>query len=287
MKIAITGATGQLGKELVQFLRESGHNVIAYSHQELDVANFDSINSVLIDNLPNFLVNCAAFTDLDRSEWDIDKAFRVNSLGAGYLASFCKIHVVKLMHISTDAVFSSSEPKFFQTFENTNPINVYGKSKSEGEELILTTYPEGSWIVRTSWLYGKFGGKFVHSILGRSIKNLDGFHVVDDQFGQPTLTSSFVFFLSKFISNPPPFGIYHFASPEFVSRYEFAQMIFELMQADPKRITPSSTLPSFEVAPRPKYSLIKNSPTQVLFEFKINGLKSDLSQFLAEYRRSQ
>lgn len=287
MNIAITGATGQLGKELVQFLGKSGHNILAYSHQDLDIADLDSINSVLVHNLPNFLINCAAFTDLDRAERDIDEAFRVNSLGAGYLASFCKIHEIKLIHISTDAVFSSSEPKYFEPFENTNPINIYGKSKCSGEELILTTYPEGSWIVRTSWLYGKYGGKFVHSILGRLTQNRDEFCVVDDQFGQPTLTSSLVFFLSKFISHPPPFGIYHFATPEFTSRYDFAKMIFELMQADPTRIIPASTFPSSEVAPRPKYSLIINSPTQVLFEFKNNSLKSDLSQFLDEYRRSQ
>jgi dTDP-4-dehydrorhamnose reductase len=285
--VAITGANGQLGKELVKTLTEKGHKVFSFSHQVLDISDLDSVNSILKQNSFSFLINCAAFTDLDQAEQENHRAFEVNSLGAGNLAFFCRQQKVKFIQISTDAVFSSDEPKLFRPDEKTNPVNVYGKSKCAGEEIILKTYPEGSWIVRTSWLYGRYGGKFVHRILSVVSQDRGEIQVVDDQYGQPTLTSSLAHFLAGFISNPPKFGIHHFASPDFTSRFDLARAIFELMDAEPLRIIATKTRPAENVAPRPKFSLIQNTNTQMSPEFIVGGWRSELAHFISEYRGSK
>jgi dTDP-4-dehydrorhamnose reductase len=285
--VAITGANGQLGKELVKTLTEKGHKVFSFSHQVLDISDLDSVNAILKQNSFGFLFNCAAFTDLDQAEKENNRAFEVNSLGAGNLALFCKQQKVKLIQISTDAVFSSDEPKFFSPNEKTNPVNVYGRSKCAGEEFILETYPEGSWIVRTSWLYGRYGGKFVHKILSGVSQDQGKIQVVNDQYGQPTLTSSLAHFLAGFISDPPKLGIHHFASPDYTSRFDLARAIFEMMDAEPLRIIATKTRPSKNVAPRPKFSLIQNTNTQMTPEFIVGGWRSELAHFISEYRGSK
>ncbi len=283
MKIGITGAGGQLGRELSLHLESVGFTGIAFSRQELDICNVELLNATLVKLDLDFLVNCAAFTDVDSAENKPATAFQTNAEGPANLAKVCKLKDIGFIHISTDSVFSSNTPEYFKVANATNPINVYGLSKEAGEKAILKEYPERSWIIRTAWIYGNFGGKFVHAIMEKA-EGDQAFAVVDDQFGQPISTSALASYIGAIVRSEKHPGIYHFASTDYVSRFEFARTIFSILNSDPERVLPVSTIPSNFVAKRPKYSLLDTTESVDLLEIGARSWKDYLTTYLQDAR---
>jgi dTDP-4-dehydrorhamnose reductase len=279
MRIGITGAGGQLGKELKQHFELLGFTVFAFTRGELDICNEDMLKAKVSDLNLKFLLNCAAYTDVDLAEKNPGIAFQINAEGPAKLAQLCRLENIGLVHISTDSVFSNSEPAYFKVTQTTNPMNVYGLSKDAGEKAILTEYPEGSWIIRTSWIYGDFGGRFVHAIMEKAGSN-QSITVVDDQFGQPVTTLALASYVGALMRSNLKAGIYHFASSDYVSRFDLARTIYSLLKANPGRVLPISTIPNSLIAKRPKYSLLDTVETMSDVDIKIESWKDYLTTFL-------
>jgi dTDP-4-dehydrorhamnose reductase len=284
MRIGITGANGQLGQELQSYLSSCGYTVFAFPRQVLDICKEESIKTKLSNLKLDFLINTAAYTDVDLAERNFEIAFKINTEGPLKLAKFCKSENIGLIHISTDSVFSSITPQYYEINSVTNPLNTYGRSKDAGEKAIVATYPEGSWIIRASWIYGNFGGKFVHTIMGKA-DDSSPVPVVNDQFGQPISTFALSRYIEAVIFQTSIPGVYHFASKDFVSRFEFAQSIFTYLGADAERVQPISTISNPAIAKRPRYSLLKIDSASENLDINVETWKSYLTSFLQDVRR--
>jgi len=284
LRIGITGANGQLGSDLKLQLESAGYEVFAFTREVLNICDLGEVAKSLRNKRLDFVINCAAFTDVDAAEQNAALAFKINVDGPRNLANTCKSEGIRFIHISTDSVFSSDSPHYYHVDSPTSPLNMYSKSKDAGEQAVLAAYPEGSWIVRTAWIYGRFGGRFVTAIMNKT-KEGGVLKVVDDQFGQPTTTSALARFLISLITSDADPGRYHFASQTYVSRFSFARSIFELLGEDVDRIQPTITLPTKHVAVRPKYSLLQLSNKLGNTIVELTNWEKYLTDFLADVRR--
>lgn len=261
-KILITGSKGQLASDLHQFLVLNSCNVVALPKEELDISNSDKVSNAISGLGVDWVINCAALTDLNLAELDEAKATQVNTKGAENVARSCRDSAVGLIHISTDAVFSSNTPKYFEVDDPGNPISRYGYSKMKGEEAIRGVL-ERHWILRSSWIYGSQGSKFFNSILSKFVKSHD-VQVVDDQFGQPTSTNMICTSIHRIILGDVELGTHHIVPLEPASRYEFAIAIRQAYGKLLKRncyseVFPISSSHIDDIAPRSKYSLLRPS----------------------------
>lgn len=255
MNVAITGASGQLGRELQRALSNMNVKFEARSRNEVDISKSEQVSLFLDQIKPNWLVNCAAYTKVDLAEEEIRKSLDANALGPKTLAQNCRERNIKLIHISTDSVFSSEKPKYFGAHEKPNPTNQYGKSKMLGEEFALLDNAEATWVVRTSWLYGDFGGQFVHNIL-RRLNDSDPISVVNDQFGQPTYAKNVAYYIYGIMLGTPNPGIYHFADSGYTSRFGLAKQIISNLGGDNSRVIGVETHFGDSPATRPRFSLL-------------------------------
>ena len=253
MKILITGAGGQLGKELVRIFKENGDSVLSYNKQQLDITDCNQIREVLTEQQPDLIINTAAYTKVDSCEEKLDKAYLINAIGPCYLALEAKENNVIFFHISTDYVFDGEKSTPYVEEDITNPKTVYGKSKRLGEELVLNICKDAT-IIRTSWLYGHGGENFVNTIKKIS-DNLDEIRVVNDQYGCPTYTKDLGIAIKSLIGKPP--GIYNITNYGSCSWYEFAIEIIKLLKKRTK-IVPISTKEYGLKTPRPFYSVLSN-----------------------------
>jgi dTDP-4-dehydrorhamnose reductase len=261
MRIVIAGANGQLGQDLVRGFSPS-HDVYHFGHVELDVTNLDQGIQVIHKARPDVVINAAAYTAVDRAETEVDQAYAVNAFGARNLAIASERVGAKYCYISTDYVFDGNGRAPYREYDPTNPQGVYGKSKRAGEELVAS-FSTRYFIVRTSWLYGAFGGNFVKTMLklGKEGKRLT---VVDDQVGSPTYTVDLADFIAELI-HTEKFGIYHASNTGSCSWYEFAKAIFEEAGMDVD-LHPCTTEEFPRPAPRPAYSVMDH------MSIRINGL---------------
>lgn len=253
MKILITGAKGMLASDLIPILRE-GHDVIAPAEEDLDITRRASIYEVVKKTVPDLIVNCAAYTQVDKAEEERGKAVLVNGIGVQNLALACQDKSIPLCHISTDYVFDGTKAAAYTPFDNTNPINAYGESKLAGEKYIQWIMNR-FYIVRTSWLYGKSGNNFVSTIL-RLAQEKQELEVVQDQKGSPTSTLSLSRGISKLIESGA-FGIYHFTDDTEggISWHDFAKEIVRL-SGSKTRVLPTTTDRFPRPAKRPSNSVL-------------------------------
>ncbi|WP_409344208.1 dTDP-4-dehydrorhamnose reductase [Paenibacillus sp. MBLB4367] len=252
MKVVVTGANGQLGKDLVDILLNKGFDVYGFGRAELDICNLEQCRQVLDSLRPDTIVHSAAYTAVDQAESDQDRAYQVNAFGTRNIAVCAERIGAKLVYISTDYVFDGTGQVPYKEYDSTNPIGVYGKSKHAGE-LLVSSLCHRYFIVRTSWVYGLHGNNFVKTMLKLGNER-DSLKVVNDQVGSPTYTVDLSHFLVELIRTER-YGIYHASNSGACSWYEFAKAIFEVsgLSID---VEPCTTDEFPRPAPRPMFSVM-------------------------------
>ena len=258
MSWLITGGSGQLGIAVSQVLGERGILFHAWNSQDLDITQGPMVRDVIAKLSPEVIVNCAAWTDVDGAECDELSASRVNCDGAENIALVSKECGAKLIHISTDYVFSGQSETPLEVDGEINPQSAYGRTKAEGEERVLSLYPANSSIVRTAWLYSPWGKNFAKTMTKLAIKGESEVRVVNDQVGQPTSAIDLAHQLVELgLSTSPP-GIYHGTNSGQVTWFEFAHEIFKFAGADVERVIPVSSSEYPRPAKRPSYSVLSH-----------------------------
>lgn len=252
MKVLVTGANGMLGQDLCPILEDVGAFVIETDVDTLDITNEDMVNDVLNDVHPDMVVHCAAYTNVDKAEEDLETAEKINVKGTENLAKACSKLGITLVYISTDYVFEGEKNSPYLPTDKTNPQNNYGLTKLKGEEAVKK-YCEKYYIARTSWLYGHHGKNFVETML--SLADKPELKVVDDQIGCPTWTVELANGIVKLLSKP--YGTYHVCGSGKTSWYGFAKEIFEQSGID-VNLKPCATEEFPRPAKRPKYSVMEN-----------------------------
>ena len=264
MKIIITGAQGQLGQELVKQLDEKyGYDVIKTDKDTLDITNIENVNTFILEQNPDVVINCAAHTAVDLCETDMENAYKINAIGPRNLAIACEKAGAKLVQVSTDYVFDGNSVRPYREDDITCPNSVYGTSKLMGENFVRE-FCSKYFIVRTAWLYGE-GNNFVRTMLKLSETNSE-LNVVNDQIGSPTSTVDLAKAIIDLI-HTEHYGTYHGTCEGQCSWYDFAKKIFEIKNIDIK-VNPVISDEFKRPAPRPKYSVLDN------FMLKLVGLNS-------------
>ncbi|XXM72448.1 dTDP-4-dehydrorhamnose reductase [Lysinibacillus sphaericus] len=276
MKIAITGAGGQLGRELASTLNGLGCTVFPFARNEWDIADAQSTAERLQELKPDILINAAAYTAVDLCESQREEAFLVNAVAPFYLAKETKKVQARFIHISTDYVFSGDKSTPWEEQEPPSPLNVYGESKWAGETLVLAANPD-TLIIRTSWLYGRSGKNFVNTI-ARLSQTKSKLQVVNDQFGSPTYTKDLAEAVYFLLEQAP--GIYHVSNDGSCSWFEFAKEIAAFSKCDVE-ISPVSTAEYGLPACRPSYSVLSNKKLNSC-GFYMRGWKEALYDYLAK-----
>lgn len=271
MKILVTGSKGMLGQDLCPILEDNGYDVVETDVQTLDITNPEMVDEVFEAEKPDFVIHCAAYTNVDKAEEDLKTARLINATGTENIAKACCKYDAAMVYISTDYVFDGgvNEKRTipYTPQDKTSPLNNYGLTKWEGEEAVRK-YLEKYYICRTSWLYGIHGKNFVETML--SLADKPELKVVDDQVGCPTWTVDLSDAIVKIIETKP-YGTYHTCGGGNTSWYGFAREIFE--QAGLKvNLKPCTTSEFPRPAKRPAYSIMDN-----------DGLLRDWKQALKGY----
>ncbi len=228
MKIMITGAYGQLGNALKRELAgDSSLETIFTDVDTLDITDPMALNRFFDDNPVDMVINCAAYTAVDRAESDDLKAAAINTGAVGNLGQAAAKHGMKVIHVSTDYVFSGESFRPYEENDEPYPQSIYGRTKLEGEGL-LTSFSNNAMIIRTAWLYSEFGNNFVKTMLRLSDER-DEINVVSDQIGTPTYAGDLAHAIHEVIQHErwQP-GIYHFTNEGVASWYDFTKAIFEI-----------------------------------------------------------
>jgi len=254
----ITGGSGQLGIAVSQELAERGVLFLAWGSNDLDIAKGPVVRDVISQLSPKVIVNCAAWTDVDRAESSESQATKVNCDGAENIALTAKQCKAKLIHVSTDYVFSGESKTPWQVDGNIDPQSAYGRTKAEGENRVLATYPDNSSIVRTAWLYSPWRKNFAKTMTRLALNGDGQVRVVNDQVGQPTSAIDLAKQLVEFGLSSSPAGIYHGTNSGEATWFEFAQEIFRLAGADVYRVVPVSSSEYPRPAKRPSYSVLSH-----------------------------
>jgi len=251
MKWAVLGHAGMLGQDLMLGL--SDRDVLGFDRAEFDITNIESVRSILSDF--DVVVNCAAWTAVDDAEVNEAAALAINGTGPANVAQVCSEIGAKLVHISTDYVFSGDADVPYAENEITQPKSAYGRTKLAGENAVREFLPKEHYIVRTAWLYGQYGPNFIKTMIDLE-KTKDAISVVADQIGQPTWTKDLVTQIIAMIDAQIPSGTYHATSSGQTSWFGLTQRIFELLGADPNRALPTDSAAFPRPAPRPAYSVL-------------------------------
>jgi len=277
VKVLVTGGRGQLAKCIKMASKRRADLNISFEDSSLfDITNSSQMRVYLSKNKDfEFLINCAAYTNVDLAEKNKDKAYQVNAEGAEKLAKLCKEFNIKLVHISTDFVFDGSNIRPYKETDVPNPSSVYGASKLQGEKNIMERL-SSYFIIRTSWLYSEFGSNFVKTIL-RLADTQKEIKVVSDQIGSPTNAHDLADFLLEIISiNSTNYGTYHFSNTGETSWYGFAKEVFRICNVSAD-LRPISSSAYASLANRPKYSVLDTKKGKKTFnvnpDYWVDSLK--------------
>lgn len=275
-KVLIVGGNGMLGRNLNKMMTDEGFEVVSMDMPEIDITSNESVAQALEQTNPEFVVNCAAYTNVEMAEEQIELNHKVNAEGVGVLASETAKKNVKLVHISTDYVFSDNNPEGHVESDDPgqNQTNQYAKAKREGEILALKNNPN-TYVVRTSWLYGHNAKNFIETMLMLSETKTE-LSIVDDEYGVPTSTmdvSRSVIHIIKNHNSLEP-GYYHAVSEGFCTRYEQAEFIFKTAGKEMK-------LNRIKLADYPRkakiqnYSILKNTKLP-----KLQSWESSIEEYI-------
>ena len=260
-EVAVTwlllGADGQLGRSLQDVLAADGLSYVAVGRSDVDITDITSIETAVKRIAPTVLVNMAAWTDVDGAESHPDEALLVNATGAENVARVAAKYGIPLVHISTDYVFDGTQTTPYKTDDAVNPLSVYGTTKLQGELLVQAAHPDGSWIVRTAWLYSQYGKNFARTIARKALAE-ENLSVVNDSFGQPTSALAVAHQIVALVSTNPPAGIFHATNAGSATWYEFADAIVGPI-TNQATVTPVSSTAFPTVPVRPKYSVLDHT----------------------------
>lgn len=257
MRILVTGAGGQLGRDLVLTCEAAGDEVIGLTRAELDVTDRDAVLGAITTSRPDAVVNCAAWTAVDNCESDPDRAFAANALAVRWAAEACDRVAAHLVTIGTDYVFDGTKVGAYSEWDTTNPQSVYGASKLAGETEALALGPSAA-VVRTSWVCGEYGNNMVKTIM-RLAAERDELAFVDDQIGHPSLCADLAPMIRR-IALDRRSGVHHVTNQGAVSWHQFAQAVVTAMGKSPDMVKPiaTSALQPPRPATRPTNSVLDN-----------------------------
>lgn len=283
MKVVVTGKGGQLASEF-EALKGFDPNWTFLSEQELDITNKSSVSSFFKSNTFDLVINCAAYTAVDKAEDEEELAFMVNAEGTKNLLEVCEQKGAKLIHYSTDYVFDGSSKEPYTELDTPNPNSAYGVSKQKGEEYILKNQKVKSIILRTSWVYSSYGNNFVKTMI-RLGGEKDELGVVSDQIGSPTYAKDLAEDTLRLLENDNyqwSIGdVFHYSNNGSCSWYEFAEKIFEKTNISVK-LNKLKTEDYPTKARRPKYSLLDKSKFENTFNIQIRDWYTSLIDMLKQ-----
>lgn len=279
MKILVTGANGQLGMSIKNLEKEYPHHqIVCTDVEDLDITRREELERYFETNPVEYLVNCAAYTAVDRAEEDTVTAMLLNGKALTHLSACANLYGFTLIHISTDYVFSGKHHKPYREEDPPGPVSAYGRTKLEGEKAVLDRCKSGI-ILRTSWLYSEYGSNFLKTILRLSAER-DELKIIDDQLGTPTYASDLaraIFTLADL--NYSETGLFHFSNEGAASWYDFAKEIIAL-SGRKCRVTPIPTEAYPLPAKRPYYSLMSKRKFTSTFSYSIPHWKDSLGDCL-------
>jgi len=284
VKILVTGAGGQLGREAVLAFTAQGHEVTGLGREELNLAEASDVAGSIAAYQADWVINCAAYTQVDRAEDEVELAFAVNRDAARAVAQGAQQSHSRLLHVSTDFIFGGRQATPYREDDKGDALSVYGQSKWEGEQAVMAVLPQ-ALILRTAWVYGVHGNNFVKTML-RLMAERDELRVVDDQIGTPTWTGDIVRAMQALIENDAA-GIYHFTNEGVASWYDLA---YEILSVAPslgytvrtERLHPirSSEWPC--AAQRPAYSVLGREKIRQILDYDIPHWRQSLRSMLKE-----
>ncbi|TCD11477.1 dTDP-4-dehydrorhamnose reductase [Pedobacter frigidisoli] len=282
-KILIIGAGGQLGQCLkVVAERRNIDGVIFPAEADANILNQEGLSALLEKEQPAFVVNCAAYTAVDKAEDEVELAKAVNETGAANLALACKANGATLIHVSTDFVFEGNEVKLLLEDDIAQPINVYGQTKLDGEKAVIALLQE-HFIIRTSWLYSEYANNFVKTMLKLGAER-DELNIIADQVGTPTYAIDLANAIYDIIqSESTAYGLYHFSNEGVTSWFDFAKAIFDisdtLVKVNP---IPESVYPT--KATRPAFSVMDKSKIKSTFNISIPYWRDSLVECISKIK---
>lgn len=286
MNVLITGGEGQLGWELNRMIPD-GINVFSYSKSDLDITDTQKLQQKVGKVDPDYIINSAAFTAVDAAEEKKELAFRVNSTGAANIARVAVENKSRLIHISTDFIFDGKSGIPYKPEDDANPMNVYGKSKYDGENQIREICNSYAVIIRSSWIYSSHGNNFVKTMLNLMKDNTE-LKVVSDQIGSPTWAKGLASFIWHIVKSHNISGIYHWTDSGIASWYDFAVAIMEeALQVNiltqPLNIIPIITDNYPTAAKRPPFSVLDKNITWTMYKIAPHW-RTQLREMIAEYK---
>ena len=293
MKILVTGKNGQLGKSIHKSVTNNKkiNEFVFVGREELDLSSTDNIISYFNQNNFDIIVNCAAHTAVDKAEEEAVLANQINHLAVEQLAQIAKTQQAKLIHVSTDYVFDGESDKPYAETDETNPINVYGKTKLAGEKALQEIMPTNAIIIRTSWVYSEYGNNFVKT-MQRLGKQRDELSVVSDQMGSPTYATDLANAILDTVQNKAfkeagqGTQVYHYSNVGEISWYEFAKEIFELAGIQCS-VSPITTEQYPTPAKRPKNTLMNKDKIVETFGVNIPDWKESLNTCMTILKEQQ
>jgi dTDP-4-dehydrorhamnose reductase len=263
-RVLVTGADGMLGSDLVEQLGTSTYEIVCVTINDMDVTDLAAVRDTMLRHAPHIVVHAAAYTAVDRAEKERERCFAVNAEGTKNLAFFCRELDAEMIYISTDYVFDGTKRSPYREDDRTNPINVYGASKLQGE-LYVQTLLKRHKIVRTSWLAGihtRYGRNFIEAIL-EIARRKSKISVVDDQFGRPTFTFHLAEQIERLLSVTET-GIFHVTNEGKCSWYEFACEVVRRAGLHKVKVVPIPSTQFRSLAKRPAHSVLANRRTKQL-----------------------
>lgn len=279
MNILITGSNGQLGNEMRTIAAQyAKHNFIFTDIAELDLTKLNEVERFFVEHKPQLVVNCAAYTAVDKAEDDVDLCFLVNKTAVENLAKACKMYDSKLIHISTDYVFDGNSYVPYTEEMPVCPTSVYGKSKLAGEQVAIENCAQ-TVVLRTSWLYSSFGNNFVKTMLKLGAER-DKLTVIFDQVGTPTYAADLAQVIMQIVEAKEfvP-GIYHFSNEGVCSWYDFTIKIHKLSKIN-CQVLPIETKEYPTKTPRPHYSVLNKAKIKNTYKVEIPYWEDSLEQCL-------
>ncbi len=289
MKILITGAGGQLGHETRLLLQKKGVHVIGIGRKDVDFSQPEQVAAYIASQRADWVINCAAYTQVDKAEDDAELAFRVNRDAAKAVAEGVQSYAGRLLHISTDFIFDGNRSHPYCEQDSANPLGVYGQSKWEGEQAVWKILPDAT-ILRTAWVYGVHGNNFIKTILRLACER-EELGIIDEQVGSPSWTFDISQAMYALIEKECS-GIYHFTNEGVASWYDFALTAINEakllgFKLKIKRIKPIPARAYPTPAARPSYSVLSKEKIRAVLDYDIPHWQTSLGTMLQQLKNTE